>query len=300
VDFNELFTMSQSDNESVSFEPFDEGEIANDPFHNTEQDGDAAFLLGGSAPASSMSSSLGKSSEGRGSVSLLERIQQQKKQQTSPAYAQQYTSSGDFAPTANPSDDQLGYPTEDTAYFASTSSPLQTNDSYMNIPDYATSTNRPDPYYSSSNSNAKDQFFSVLSSVGSAAGSAANSAYRGSKTLYGNLVNNRQSAGSSAQDRMAEMDYQRESLLLDPHDVEDGTLPLPMGSTPTGLRGGIGAHSSVSTGGHPIVRYTKQFCVDLKDIFMGLSPNKKLFVIGFTAFLLWLFISEEWPHHGSN
>jgi len=289
--------MSQSDNESVSFAPIDEGEIANDPWHNTEQDGDAAFLLGGSAPASSMAPSLGNTSEVRGSVSLLERIQQQKKQQTSPPPAQQYASSGGFAPTAIPSDDQFGYPTEDTTYFASTPSPPQTNENHMNIPDYATSTNTPDPYYSPSNSNAKDQFFSVMSAVGSAAGSAASTAYHGSKTLYGNMVNKRQSAGVSAQDRMAEMDYQRESLLLDPHDVEDGTLPISMGSTPTGLRGGIGAHSSVSTGGHPIFRYAKQFCVDLKDIFMGLSPNKKLFVIGFIAFLLWLFISEEWPHH---
>jgi len=288
--------MSQAGNDSVTFAPIDNDDIANDPFQNISEDaGDAAFLLGGSAPAELLSQSL--STESTGSASFLERIQQQKKRQNTASTQQ--SSSGGVTSMENSSIDQFGYPTaENTRLFDSTAYPLQSNEAQMNVPDYSTSTNRPDHYTSSSNSEVKDQIFSVLSAVGSAAGSAAKSAYRGSKKMYGNMSKNRQSAGLNAHERMAEMDYQRESLLLDPHDVEDGTLPLSTGSTPTGLLGGINdPHSSVSSGRHPIVRYTKQVCGDLKDIFMGLSQNMKLVVVGFMAFLLWLFISEEWPHH---
>jgi len=288
--------MSQPDDESVTFVSIGDHEIAHDPFQNTSEDaGDAAFLLGGFSAAGSLHQNL--STESNGSVSLLERIQQQKKQQNIASAHQ--SSSGGVASIENSSNDQFGYPTaENTTYFASTVSPPQPIGVQMNIPDYSTSMNRPDPFTNSSNSNVKDQMFSVLSAVGSAAGSAAKGAYSGSKRLYGNMVKKKQSARLTAHERMAEMDYQRESLLLDPHDVEDGTLPLSMGSTPTGLLGGINdPHSAVSTGRHPIIGYTKHFCLDLKDIFMGLSTNMKLVVIGFVAFLLWLFISEEWPHH---
>jgi hypothetical protein len=186
------------------------------------------------------------------------------------------------------------------------------------IPDYSASDNIRNDHYSSYNEDSSGsdhragyQLLSALTTVGNAVGFMAKSVFYGTRNLYNTVIirnNNRQSQGSifTSQQRMHEMDYQRESLLLDPHEVEDGSF-LPMeNASPLGLNAMrmMGSSnnvvvSSTSTGRrhHPLIGCLSQFCVDVRDIFMGLSRNKKLAVIAFVAFLLWLFISEERHNH---
>jgi hypothetical protein len=176
----------------------------------------------------------------------------------------------------------------------------------MRIPDYATTMNRIDPFASSSGNERTEKVLETLTLVGSTIGSIAKSAFHGTKHYAYTFLrrnNNMQTVGGfSSQDRIHEVDYyQHENLLLDPHEVEDGSWPMET-SSPMGLRSEMmGVDSSGSNIRHPILACVKQFCVDMLDIFMGLSRNKKLVVIAFLIFLIWLFISEERQHqqHGS-
>lgn len=320
------FGNQTDDSESVTFAPVDNGEITSDPFQtntneSTEMD-EAPFAFA----ASSQPESNG-SGGSVGSVSLLERIQQQKKQQQVNTTAAAPALASGYAPTpaADPStgsassaqqdplnpmqfgslaESQPGYPVlEDTTYYTSSApAPDASGNIQMNIPDYAAAASRPDPYASSYNSDFKDNLFSALSTIGSAAGTAAKSAYRGSRRLYGNMMNKRSSSGMAGQDRMSmaemEMDYQRQSLLMDPHDMEDSAMPSTnlggSSSTPMGLRA---TNSTVTTEGYSMMGYAKQFCVDMKDIYLGLSRRMQIAVLVFLIFVIWLFISEEERHH---
>lgn len=278
--------MSQpfDDEDSVTFAPVDDGQnIASDPFDRA------------SGGASFMSNTSFDSKGSSGGISLLERIQQQKMQSkgntsTASSIANEPESSMSLTESASRNDAQVYE--EETYNFGIGGSEAENSNPLMNIPDYAASINRGHTHQVYTNADVKDQFFSVMSTVGNGMTTAGKGIYRGSKYLYNNIMNKRQSNSYNG-DRMAEMDYQRQSLLLDPHEVEDGAFAPP---TTTGLGGGSDGLSSHSSNGHPILAYMKQFCIDMKDIFMGLSPNMKLFVIAFVAFLIWLFISEEWHH----
>jgi hypothetical protein len=201
----------------------------------------------------------------------------------------------------------------------------------ITIPDYSASDNIRNDHWSSSyndydgsggNNDRGYKVLNALTTVKSAFGSMAKTAFHGTRHLYHTVImmNNNSNSNSNSntnnqtsQRRMHEMDYQRESLLLDPHEMEDGTM-LPMEqASPLGLRsqmmGSSSNNVSVGTGSHPLQHHRChtligcliQFCVDVRDIFMGLSRNKKLVVIAFVVFLVWLFVSEErQQHHHSS
>ena len=212
------------DSESVTFAPVNGGDLTDDPFQNINSTGDmdplhsadaARRLLGNDIEsADEMQFPFGGTASGSaGNSSLLERIQLQKKQQTSstpaPARPVHSNTMSDYAPAVSAptpsSENQFGYlTTTDSTYYASAPSAPDPNNGNipMRVPDYSASSSRPDPY-GSSTTDYKDQMFNVLSAVGSAANSAAKSAYRGTKHLYGNVRNNRGTSGLSARERMA-------------------------------------------------------------------------------------------------
>lgn len=295
---SELFDADQ-DSESVTFAPVEDEFFLNDPSLGNSSTEPAFALPESSNDASQRSNSVG--------ASLLERIQQQRHQQNSavPPFTCQSQQRGNLsgpdehiqAPAS--SENPFGYPmVEDNNVFTSSvPNPGPTGNVNMNIPDYATSSNLPNSY-EASDLDYKEKLFSFVSAAGNLTKSAAKGIYRGTTTLYGNIMNRSSNGLVSQQERMAEMDYQRQSLLLDPHEVEDG---VPNTSS-MDARFGTGFDidnqhlNSADSGRHPLLDYGKQFCVDLKDIFLGLSRRAQVFVILFLVFIIWLFISEEWGH----
>lgn len=330
------YTDVSQDSDSVSFAPVGEGGISaedpfqpNDSFMNNNNNDDLMESLTGTA--SGAVSGGGSVSDGSAmSMSLLERIQQQKKNlqpnasapTSAPAPASQLQA--DNLDGMN-NDSPFGYPmAEDTIYSHSSSavppSPHEHQNNPINIPNYASPNLAPNPYdeSTSSSSDFKDQMMNALWTVGSAANSAARGAYRGTKYMYQKISNKSGSnsgAGGAADamnaHRRNEMDYQRESLLMDPHDLEDRAAPFGAGSgmnmgmgmggsgsAPTnGLMGGMGSGSALmggaQDGSYSILGYLKQFCVDIKDIFLAAPRKVQILVVVLAIFIIWLFISEE-------
>jgi len=284
---------TDQDSASVTFAQLDD-EFFNDP---------SLGISSNEGPFALPESSSNVPSSNNDGASLLERIQQQRNQQNSaiPPRVDQSQQASSFsganvqAPAS--SENPFGYPVVgDTNFYSSpVSAPDPNGNIPMNIPDYATSSSLPNSY-EASDSDYKDKMFNFLAATGNATSSAAKGIYRGTKNIYGNLMNKRTSTGLlSQQERMAEMDYQRQSLLMDPHEVEDG-IPNTS-SMDAGLRAGFdNPEFNSANAGHPVVVYGKQFLVDLKDIFLGLSRRAQLIVILFLVFIIWLFISEEWSH----
>ena len=88
----------------------------------------------------------------------------------------------------------------------------------------------------------------VLNSMGTIASSTAKSAVNGTQYLYTNLVTKNTTSSSVTNSNvgvgatssggvggggMGEMDYQRESLLLDPHDLEQSQMTMNTTTTTT-------------------------------------------------------------------
>lgn len=298
--------------ESVNFSPVDGDDIVENPFTmNSTNEMEPLHAIQAArrlsvnpddvpfAPSDTASAGNIGTGEGMQNSSLLERIQQQKMQH------KPGTGVTSNAP-ATTSENQFGYPmTEDTTnYSYSISGPAPGSSMPMMVPDYS-SNPAPSPYTSSpysddTSTEYKDRIFSMLSTAGSAANSAAKSAYRSSKRIYGNYMNKNGTHGaSSAQERMTQMDYQTESLLMDPHDLEASAVSSAgqqggTSSTPLGLRAGISqADSTVAQSGSKIVACMKQFLVDVKDIFLAQSQRTQIIVVLFLIFIAWLFVSEE-------
>ena len=263
----------------------------------------------------SLSSSLTNSNANVGmGNSLLERIQQQKKQQnTSHGSSSMNTSTVNMEPyaasqintatameQANASGDhEFGYPMVAEGSYSTSASANN-----VHIPQYS-QVPTPNPYNTDSayNSNQdigdyKDTMMNVLSAVGSAAGTVATSAYHGTKTIYNTMA---KSNNGNVGGGMAEMDYQRESLLMDPHDLEDqatmttdsvSSAPnMTQSSSPTGMRAGVIRHSTREEG-NSFVIFAKQFAVDMKDLFLGASRRVQIGLIALIVFIIWLIFFE--------
>merc|ERR1712107_590802 len=93
---------------------------------------------------------------------------------------------------------------------------------------------------------------------------------------------------------MGEMDYQRESLLMDPHDLEDRAAPMSSGPTeplstsmsaPSGMRAGIINANSINDGSSTCLAFVKQFAVDMKDLFLGASLRVQVGVVVLMIFI---------------
>lgn len=242
-----------SDEESVSFEPLDDGDLS-------------------------------ESISVKSNTSLLERIQMQKM-----AQSQRFTpdtsvlkGNNDELHTLNDSMD------EDRSYNYATSAEAD-----INVPDYSYTSSRGNignPYHEDDTSNIQSTLFKIASTVGSAAGSVAKSAYKSTRNIVNRALNDRNANNArGGLNRIDEMDYQRESLLMDPHDIDD-----PLSTRTAGLRGLDGtALNGRDQEGYSSMTYCKQMCIDMKDLFLGASRNVQIVIVLFVAFVIWLLISEE-------
>jgi len=259
-------------------------------------------VLGGTADEESMAPVMGGTTNsatfdenGSGSAlsnSLFERIQQQKNQNSSSV---QHFERNSPQPNHPPNTEApFGYPmTEDVNYsFAEPPSSRE----QLQVPQYS-STPRTDPY-DTGGSDYKSKVMDVFSTVGSAASTAAKGAVSGTKFLYGNIVSGRESsatAGLNPGNRMNEMDYQRRSLLMDPHDLEDRNEPVPAPAPlaspkPTGMIGGL-EESNTDIGRNQessISGYARQFFVDVKDLFLAAPRYVQGLVVGLFFLISWL------------
>jgi hypothetical protein len=302
---------SNIDTEDVFASAMEEAEIVENPFVQGAGDGEplhavdaARRLLGGDDEEHLVETGFTNqeaptSTSGAMGNSLYERIQQQKKQQNT--VAQTNTSQ---MTTSTTSEGQFGYPiVEEGAY----SMPGTSND---NIPQYSqvpapSAYNTETPYASSINNNQesidyKGHFMNALSVVGSAAGTVAKTAYQGTKTVYGKVTNKKPNTGMQNAGGMAEMDYQRESLLMDPHDLEDRAASMatgshahepPMSASPSGMRAGI-ISANASGNEHSFVTFLKQFAVDMKDLFLGASRRVQIGIVALVVLIIWLIFFE--------
>jgi len=258
-------------------------------------------VLGGTANEESMAPILGGNTNSgtfdtNGSRSalpnsLFERIQQQKNQQSS---SMQPLGTNPATNTETP----FGYPmTEDVNYSFAKNPSTQESQVQMQVPQYS-STPRLDPY-ATGGTDYKSKMIDVFSSVGSVASIAARGAVSGTQSLYGNIVSSRGTSsgvGSNSGGRMNEMDYQRRSLLMDPHDLEERAVPVsvspPSASPiPTGMIGGLdeGSNTDVVRGqGYSMVGYAQQFLVDVKDLFLAAPRYVQSLVVGLFILISWL------------
>lgn len=264
--------------------------------------------------------------------SLLERIQQQKRHQPSLTPIQ---STAPTIPNAPPnvnvppsSNNMEGLSiTEGNYSYASgssgpsgttTTSSTNSTSGHLNIPQYS-STPRPNPYDNSS--DYKDKMMTVLSAAGSVANTAAKGAVSGTKYIYNNLMSKTAASGgrnglssmNSGGGRMGEMDYQRESLLMDPHDLENSAAAFSSSAAssnqqeqqqrPPGMRSvsGFGdgslsfeqqSQQLETSSSNPILVSLKQFIVDMKDLFLAAPRSAQIAVISIFALIVWLLFSE--------
>lgn len=268
------------------------------------------------APATGGNSMMGNSS-------LLERIQQQKKQQQTTVSSTQMTG----APTTTTmNDDQFGYPmVQEGSYSTSSSGPVTATGGGggVHIPQYS-QVPAPNPYNtdspyttsgmtsnSSDSIDYKEKFMSVLSVMGSAAGTVAKGAYQGGKVVYEKMTskNNVQGGGIAASgggmNNVTELDYQRESLLMDPHDLESSTTAMNFGGSgggntnsettttlPTGMRAGVISGNNSTSNENSFVTFLKQFAVDMKDLFLSASPRVQIGIVLLIIFIIWLIFFE--------
>lgn len=238
-----------SDEESVTFLPLDDGDIS-------------------------------ESISVKSNTSLLERIQMQKL-----AQSQGFTSDTNEEENLDNQADAFDEPiAEDLSYPYAES---------INVPDYSYTSSRGNmgnPYHEEDTSNIQSNFFNIVSSVGSAAGSFAKSAYKSTRTIVNRALNDRNvnNPRDGGMNRIDEMDYQRESLLMDPHEIDD-SLPRT-----AGLRGFDGTTmNGRDEEGNRSMTFAKQICIDMKELFLGASRKIQIMVILFIAFVIWLLISEE-------
>mmetsp|Transcript_8008 Transcript_8008/g.9993 ORF Transcript_8008/g.9993 Transcript_8008/m.9993 type:complete len:357 (-) Transcript_8008:1207-2277(-) len=354
---------SNIDTDDVFSSAMEEAEIVENPFDNDEMTGlseplhavDAARrLLGnddidsgnghdmnmggaGQPPAFAQPSN---SSMGN---SLLERIQQQKKQQNSTSAP---SPAAPVAPATTNTTTDFGYPMVEEGNYstpgtAATTATATSNDNNIRIPEYsqtpAPNAYNPDSAYNAhlnyqgggagagaSSTDYKGTAMAVLSAVGSAAGTVAMGAYQGTKFVYGKMAKINSSGvgsaggsgghmgmgmgGSGGGGNMNEMDYQRESLLMDPHDIEDRAAPMGgmgMGSSaaatdplsnsmtsPSGMRAGILNANSINDTGSSFLNFVKSFAVDMKDLFLGASRRVQAGVVVLAVFIIWLIFFE--------
>ena len=326
---DDIFASAMEDTEIVD-NPFVQGGTDGEPLHasdaasrlldhndNNATNSDQHPFTTTEAPAPA-----GDGNSMMGSSSLLERIQQQKKQQQTTVGSTQMTG----APTATTNDDQFGYPMVQEGSY-STSRSVQAaaaTGGGVHIPQYSQAP-APNPYNTdspyttsgmtsdSSDIDYKEKFMTVLSVMGSAAGTVAKGAYQGGKIVYEKMTskNNLQGGGAVSGGMsnvgggagMTELDYQRESLLMDPHDLEDRAAASTMGSIPTAMNAGGGGMTSGMRAGiisannnagneNSIVTCMKQFAVDMKDLFLGASRGVQIGVIALIVFIIWLLFFE--------
>lgn len=311
---------SNVDNDDIFASAMEEAEIVENPFVQggdgeplhavdaakrlLDNDEEEAFSSNNNNNNEGINVYAGSQSQASGSGignSLLERIQQQKKQQNPTTIpAGNVSDNVSSMQTEQATESQFGYPMVEEGVYSSSG----TNHN-VRIPEYS-QVPSPSPYNTSSPYNMantqnsadyKGQMMNVLSAVGSAAGVAAKSAYQGTKTLYGKMTSKNSNTGLSNAGGMAEMDYQRESLLMDPHDLEDRAAPMMTGSVPptsttsaTGMRAGVIAHNTED--GNSFLNYAKQFAVDIKDLFLGASRRVQIGVIALIALIFWLIFFE--------
>lgn len=228
--------------------------------------------------------------------SLLERIQRQK-------LMQQTVSSPSLPPpfpifqttTPMPSSEEEQNIVDESEFEDSNYSYATSGGAKMNIPDYSSASSRNNfgnTYHQDDASDSQSIILNVFSAVANSAVSLAKSAYSGTKHVLTRAMKNgsRSTGGEVGLNRMNELDYQRESLLLDPHDIDD-TLSFGTGrSQPAGLRG---YDDSMSGSRDGMMGYIKHFCIDMKDLFLMSSRNVQIGVIVFFIFLIWLIVSEE-------
>lgn len=100
---------------------------------------------------------------------------------------------------------------------------------------------------------------------------------------------------------MAQMDYQRESLLMDPHDLEERANNAPgtnstsssfqtSTASPSGMRAGVIRHDD--SDGNSIMSYVVTFCVDMKDLFLGASRRVQIGVVALFVLIVYLLFFE--------
>jgi len=236
------------------------------------------------------------------SNSLFERIQQQKNQRSSSLqpiaksttqYSPANNAGEPYPPTAS-SEGPFGHPmTEDVNYSYSEQPSAQESQLQMNVPQYS-STPRPDPY-DAGGTDYKSQIMGVFSSVGS----VANTAVSGTKHIYSNIVSSKKNdsaVGSTSGGMVNEMDYQRRSLLMDPHDLEERVVPVSapppsVAPRPVGMIGGLEEGNNadfVRNQGYSMVGYANQFLVDVKDLFLAAPPYVKALIVGLCVLISWL------------
>lgn len=305
IDSDDIFASAMEEAEIVE-NPFVQGGDG-EPLHaldaakrllgNDEEDGLEDQSFNYDSGNNMMGSQASSSNSGIGGNSLLERIQQQKKQQYSTVPAGNNNNNNSFQNTGS---GQFGYPIVQEGTYSTS------GQSNVHIPQYSqvpapSAYNTDSPYPGSSSdgqgsTDYKDQMMSILSVVGSAAGTVANGAYQGTKYLYAKMASksNNNSGLSNNTGGMAEMDYQRESLLMDPHELEDraasSSAPPAFAATPPGMRAGVITHNSGNE--NKFVTFVKQFVVDLKDLYINASPRVQIGVIVLFIFIIWLIFFE--------
>ena len=331
IDNNEDVFASAMEEAEIVENPFVQGGDAGEPLHASDA---ARRLLGDEQEEEENVEDVtplvdrGASSRPTMGNSLLERIQQQKAQQhlssSSSAQPMTTTATATAASILASDSSEFGYPVVQEGMY---STPGTTGGSSgdVRVPQYSqipppSAYNTNSPYTSTtpapSNTDYKEQMMNVLSIVGTAAGTAAKGAYNGTKYVYGKMMktntNNTGLHVSSANGGMGgvpggagmtEMDYQRESLLMDPHDLEDRAAASTMGSIPTAMNAGGGGMTSGMRAGiisannnagneNSIVTCMKQFAVDMKDLFLGASRGVQIGVIALIVFIIWLLFFE--------
>jgi len=234
--------------------------------------------------------------------SLFERIQLQKNQQGTPLQPNQ-RSNTQYNPvnsTAQPSEGPFGHPMTEDVNYSYSEQPSSQEFMQIKVPQYSSSP-RLDPYDTGATgaTDYKSKMMGVLSSVGSVANTAARGAVSGTKQIYSNIANmnnNNSTVASNSGGMVNEMDYQRRSLLMDPHDLEDRVVPVSapppsVAPKPVGMIGGLEEGSNadlVRNQGYSMVGYAHQFVVDVKDLFLAAPPYVKVLVVGLFVLISWL------------
>lgn len=187
------------------------------------------------------------------SNSLLERIQQQKNASSIASH----TSHSSSFETPAVQEEEFGYPpvSENYTYATGptsntmTGSQSQQQPAGVHIPNYA-APQGPNPYDTSgSGSGGGDMMHQVLS----AASNVASRDYYGTKNVMSGMMGALPSSSTrpeqGAANRMRSMDYQQESLLMDPHKMEE-VGGIGQGGDGGGgeVRGFFGTSSSESNG----------------------------------------------------
>ena len=280
-----------------------------------------------------------------GNSSLLERIQQQKKQQISNNINNNNSNNSnnhrhhyddndhdndhdnDIQHHNDDNEQLFGYPmVQEGSYSTTTTTNINNNTNNLYIPQYS-QVPAPSPYNTNhtSSSSSSSSFMNILSVVGNTAGIAAQSAYQGTKYLYSKItststnnnndnniiMNERGSSGG-----MTEMDYQRESLLFDPHELEDHGSSIAAGggyisntntnarstttNMPSGMRAGIITYDNhphnnnhhLLGNGQKIIICIKQVLMDMKDLYFASSPRVQFGIVALIVLIIYLIFFE--------